>query len=122
MTTIKTHFDPLHPDWCEPGALIDQTQAANITSDTIEMRSMLGMSVQVDHGAVTGTLSLLGSNDGVTFYAATDVEFAALDGNAGGELVEIDNLKSLYYKFQYVHSSGTGLLKVTPYIKGRAAR
>jgi hypothetical protein len=101
-----------------PGAVIDQAQAATVTSDVIRMRSLLGLSVQVDHGNVTGTLVLQSSNDNVTFYPVQGVAFAAIAGS-GGEVVEIGNLRSQYYRFVYAHSSGTGSLKVTPFVKGK---
>lgn len=105
-------------DWYEAGPIISQAQAATVTSDVIRTRSLLGMSVQVDHGNVTGTLALQSSNDGVTFYAVQGVSFAAISGS-GGEVIEIGNLRSQYYRFVYTHSSGTGLLKVTPFLKGK---
>jgi hypothetical protein len=105
-------------DWYDPGAVISQSQAATVTSDAIRVRSLLGMSVQVDHGNVTGTLALYSSNDDITYYAVQGVSFAAISGS-GGEVIEIGNLRSQYYKFVYTHSSGTGLLKVTPFLKGK---
>lgn len=99
------------------GAVIDQT-AATVTSGAIRMRSLLGMSVQIDHGNVIGTLVLWASNDGDTYYASQDVTFAAISGS-GGEIVELGNLRSQYYRFVYTHSSGTGTIKVTPYLKGK---
>jgi hypothetical protein len=105
-------------DWSQPGAIIDQTQAATVTSNVIRVRSLLGMSVQVDHGNVVGTLVMYSSNDCVTYYAVQGVAFAAISGS-GGEVIEIGNLRSLCYEFIYTHTSGTGLLKVTPFVKGK---
>lgn len=118
-TYIDTPYSLSNPDWAQPGALINQTVAATVTSDSIRARSLLGMSVQIDHGNVTGTLVLWSSNDDVTYYAVQGVSFAAISGS-GGEMVEIGNLRSLYYRFVYTHSSGTGTLKVTPFVKGRS--
>lgn len=100
------------------GPIIDQAQAATVTSDVIEMKVLSGISVQVDHGNVVGTLALQSSNDNVTYYAVQGGSFAAISGS-GGEVVEIGSLRSRYYRFVYTHSSGTGLLKVTPYVKGK---
>lgn len=105
-------------DWYAPGPVINQDQAATVTSDVLKIRSLLGVSIQVDHGNVTGTLVLQSSNDGVTYYNVQGVSFAAISGS-GGEVIEIGNLRSQYYRLVYTHSSGTGLLKVTPFLKGK---
>ena len=100
------------------GPIIDQAVAATVTSDVIEMKVLSGMSVQVDHGNVVGTLALQSSNDNTTYYAVQGGSFAAISG-AGGEMVEIKDLTSRFYRFVYTHSSGTGVLKVIPYVKGK---
>jgi hypothetical protein len=106
------------PDWFEPGAIINQSQAATVTSDVIEVRSLVGISVQVTHGNVTGTLAFQSSNDCTNFYAVLGGSFSAISGS-GGEVVEIGNLRSRCYRFVYTHSSGTGSLVVVPYVKGK---
>lgn len=106
------------PDWYQPGAIISQSQAATVTSDTIEVRSLLGVSVQVTHGNVTGTLAMQSSNDCTNFYAVQGGSFAAISG-AGGEVVEIGNLRSRCYRWVYTHSSGTGSMLVIPFLKGK---
>jgi hypothetical protein len=99
------------------GAMIDQSAGATVDSDTIELYEGTGLSVQIDHGNNVGTLVLKGSNDGTTFYAIPDVPFTAISG-AGGEVVELGNLRSRFYKFSYTHVSGTGLMKVSVHAKG----
>lgn len=114
---IGTPYSPFG-GWAAPGALINQSQAATVTSDTLELRELLGMSVQVTHGNITGTLVLQGSNDCTNFYTVQGGSFAAISG-AGGELAEIKDLLSQCYRFVYTHSSGTGSLLVIPFAKGK---
>jgi hypothetical protein len=104
---------------CEAGVLISLSTAVTTTSEAIEVQVPTGMSVQIDHGNIVGTLVLQSSNDGVTYYPVLGGSFTAISG-AGGEVVEIGNMRSRYYRFVYTHSSGTGALTVTVQIKGAA--
>ena len=115
---IRTNYSILAEDWSDPGVLINDSVAVTKTTDVLELRSLLGMSVQVTHGNITGTLVMQGSNDCTNFYTVQDVTFAAISG-AGGELVEIGNLRSLCYRWMYTHSSGTGPLLLYPFVKGK---
>lgn len=101
------------------GAVINAAAGATAVSDVYELYENDGMSVQFDYGVVTGTLVLKGSNDGVTFYAVADVAFTAPAGAPGGELLEIGNLRSRCYRFDWTNSSGTGAVKVSVHVKGR---
>lgn len=112
---IGTPYTP--GTYWDNGPILNQT-AATATSNVLELRELAGMSVQITHGNVVGTLVLQGSNDNSNYYAVQDVTFAAISGS-GGELVELGNLRSHYYRFVYTHSSGTGTLYVHPYIKGK---
>jgi hypothetical protein len=115
--TIETPYGLY--DWSQPGAIVDQAQAATVTSDVIRVRSLLGMSVQVNHtGAAVGTLVMQSSNDCVTYYPVQGVSFVAISGGTG-EMVEIGNLRSLCYRFVYTHTSGTGPLQIIPFVKGK---
>lgn len=100
------------------GAVINDDTANTQTSDLLELYEIQGLSVQVDHGNVVGTLGFESSNDNVTFYPVLGGSFTAISGT-GGELVEIGNLRSRYYHFVYTHSSGSGAIKVTVHAKGR---
>jgi hypothetical protein len=99
------------------GALLDQAEAETAASEAIEIYDVAGMSVQIDHGNITGTLVLQSSNDGTTFYTVQGGSFAAISGS-GGEVVEIGSLRSRFYRFSYEHDSGTGLLRVSVHVKG----
>lgn len=112
---IGTPYTP--GTYWDNGPILNQT-AATVTSNVLELRELAGMSVQVTHGNVVGTLVLQGSNDNSNFYAVQDVAFAAISG-VGGELVDLGNLRAHYFRFVYTHSSGTGTLYVHPYIKGK---
>lgn len=104
---------------CFPGAMISLSPAVTSTSEALEISRPTGMSVQIDHGNIVGTLVLQSSNDGVTYYDVQGGSFAAISGS-GGETVEIGNLRSRYYRFVYTHTSGTGILTVTVHVKGAA--
>lgn len=101
------------------GAVIDESAGATKVSDVFELYEDDGMSVQFDYGVVTGTLVLKGSNDGVTFYAVPDVSFNAPAGVAGGQLLELGNLLSRLYRFDWTNGGGTGAVKVSVHVKGR---
>lgn len=105
-------------DAAELGPIIDQAQAATVTSDAIELRSLLGASIQITHGNVIGTLVMQSSNDCTNFYVVQGGSFASISG-VGGEVVEIGDLRSKCYRFVYTHSSGVGSLLVLPYVKGK---
>jgi hypothetical protein len=93
--------------------------AGTTYSDTYEPRTLLGMSVQVTAGGtLAGTLSIESSNDGTNFYPVLGGSFSAVAA-AGGEQVEIGNLRSKYYRFKFVYGSGSGNLLVSPHFVGK---
>lgn len=89
--------------------------AGTSISDVYETRSLLGVGVQVTTtGTLAGTLSIESSNDNLNFYPVLGGSFSAITA-AGGEQVEIGNLRSKYYRFTFVYGSGSGDLLVIPH-------
>lgn len=105
----------------EIGAVLDRTglSAGSYSSEVIHLKKDVGLSVQFDYGIVTGTLTLMCSNDNVLFYPAEDVTFNAPAGVAGGQLKDLGNLRAAYYRFDWEHAAGAGAVKVTPFAKGK---
>lgn len=103
------------------GAVINQSQAATVSSSAIDMVNMVGMSIHVIHGNVTGTLILEATNDpsdSDAWVTAADAALTSPAGTASKSLREIGNTRSRYYRVSYTHSSGTGSLKVLVNGKG----
>lgn len=99
------------------GPVINQAQAATVTSTVMELYVHQGLAIQIDYGNVTGTLAFKASNDNVTYYTVADVVLTNPAGSASGQIVEIGNLRARYYRVDYTHTSGTGLLKITTHAK-----
>ena len=102
------------------GPVLDRTgmSAGTFESEVIHLKKAVGIGVQFDYGIVTGVLTLKCSNDGVLFYAAEDVTFNEPAGVAGGQFKDLGNLRAEYLRFDWVHASGAGAIKVTPFAKG----
>lgn len=100
------------------GAVIDEVAGATASSDVIEVYDISGMSVQFDYGVAVGDLTLMGSNDGITFYAVPDVSFISPTGVAGGSLTELGNLRSRFYRFDWELTGAAGFVKVIVHVKG----
>jgi hypothetical protein len=104
----KGYFDPaLDP--------IDATisGAGTTYSGVYELRSLIGVGVGVTStGTLAGTLTIESSNDNTNWYPVLGGSFTAIT-TAGGEQVEIGNLRSKYYRFKFVYGSGSGDLLVT---------
>jgi hypothetical protein len=65
-------------------------------------------------GTPTGTLSVLGSNDNVTFFSLTfNPALSQPGGSALAYGIDLNQFPWPYIQFQYVNSSGTGGLVVS---------
>lgn len=64
-------------------------------------------------GSAVGTISILGSVDGITYYPITfNPAITQPNNNAGGYLISLNQLPWTWLQFQYVNSSSTGTLNV----------
>lgn len=70
--------------------------------------------VQIDFtGTPTGTISILGSNNGSIYHALTfNPVLAQPAGSAGGYLVSLNQFPYRWLDVQYVNASGVGVLNV----------
>lgn len=65
-------------------------------------------------GTGTGTISVYGSNDGVTFDAVTfNPVLTQPAGSSGGYGIELAEIPGRYVMLGYVNASGTGVLNAT---------
>lgn len=102
------------------GLVINQAQAATVDGAWMELGpGLTGLSIQTEFGAVTGTLALQSRNDAnLTGRDVTDVVFTQPAGVSGGQVIEVGNARSRWYRVKYTHGSGTGSLKVAVFAKG----
>lgn len=102
------------------GLVIDQAVAASIDSIGLDIDGIGGISIHTEFGNITGTLTLQ-ANDapelGLTWQTITQVVFTQPAGSAGGEIIEIANIRARRVRVRYAHSSGTGVLKVAVHAK-----
>lgn len=104
----KGYFDPV-----ENPISATIAGAGTTYSGVYELRSLLGVGVGVTStSTLAGTLSFESSNDNTNWYPVLGGSFTAISG-AGGEQIEIGNLRSKYYRFKFVYGSGSGNLLVT---------
>jgi hypothetical protein len=104
------------------GLVINQVQAANINSDSINLGPGFdGMNIQTEWGTITGTLKLQSRNhEAMEWRDVTDANTALTQptGTAGGQSLDVGNVRGAFYRIVYTHSSGTGALKVAVFAKG----
>lgn len=102
------------------GLVIDLDEAESVESVGLDIEGIGGISIHVQHGNITGTLALQ-ANDlpGVLDWQTIDeVEFTQPAGSAGGEIINVGNLRSRYVRVTYDHDIGTGELRVALTAKG----
>jgi hypothetical protein len=96
------------------GKVINQSVAATVNSDWLDMLDMDSFSVHAAYGAITGVLHVEVTNDvddvDMAPETVSEISFDALAG-AGKQVIEVSNARSRYYRVCYVHASGTGKLK-----------
>ena len=90
------------------------TGTATILSSPQNIQNIDNVGLQISWtGAAVGTISILGSIDGITYYPITfNPTLTQPNNNAGGYLVSLNQLPFSWLKFQYVNSSSTGTLNV----------
>jgi hypothetical protein len=89
-------------------------------SDVIQLSTLMSMGVHIERGAtLEGTLVLLAGNvnDESKLRAAEDVEFAAIDGLAGGQFKDLYNLDAEFYQFSFTRTAGPGSLWIAAKFK-----
>lgn len=90
------------------------TDSSTIYSNIIDLSKMDNVGLEVTWtGTPTGTISVLGSNSGKSFYALTfSPVLAQPTGSASGYLIDLTQYPFKYFMIQYVNSSGTGVLTI----------
>lgn len=99
-----------------PSGVINGVMATTgtIYSQIIDMSLLDNIGAEVTwSGTPTGTISVLGSNSGLSFYAITfDPVLAQPAGSAGGYLINLNQWPFKYLLFKYVNASGSGTLNI----------
>lgn len=121
-TDPRTGFQPTHPPGgsTPSGTLVGAMASTNtIYSNIIDIAKMDTVGLEVTWtGTPTGTISVMGSNSGIYFYAYTfDPVLAQPAGSASGYIVSMQQYPCKYIMIRYVNSSGTGSLYVYPQFK-----
>jgi len=105
-----------------PGYILAATNpTGTVYSDYVSMKKASLFSLQIEHGALTGILTLWCSNKSspditsdADWVQNTDVTFSAVSG-AGGQFINAGNAAARYYRVKYVHTSGTGAINIWSY-------
>lgn len=104
------------------GLVIDSTNpsAGAVNGTQMAVQNESGLSVQTEWtGTVNGAFRLQSRNDeSLSWRDVTQVVFTAAAGSAGGEVIEVGNARSRFYRIVYTHASGTGTVKVAVHAKG----
>ncbi len=90
------------------------TGTATILSSAQNVVNFDNLGLQVDWtSTAVGTLSVLGSVDGVTFHALTfSPALSQPAGTAGGYIIDLNQFPWPYLQVKYVNSSSSGTLDV----------
>lgn len=85
-----------------------------IYSNVMMVENIDNMGLEVTWtGTPTGTISVLCSNSGASFYSLTfSPVLGQPAGSAGGYLIDLNQLPFKYVAIQYTNASGSGTLKV----------
>lgn len=85
-----------------------------IYSQIIEISRMDNMGLEVTwSGTPTGTIEVMVSNHGVSFYALTfNPALGQPAGSAGGYAINVNQIPFKYVMLRYTNASGTGTLNV----------
>ena len=87
------------------------TDGNTYTSPSVNIQNLDTISLQISWtGTAAGTLSVLVSQDDVTYNALASPTWPALAGSAGKFTIMLNQLSDIYIKIQYANSSGTGVL------------
>jgi hypothetical protein len=98
---------------------LDLATAATTNGSPLDLRGIAGLSIQTEFGEITGTLTLESRNhESLSWVEVDDVTLTNPAGSAGGQLIDIGNARSRYYRVTYTHTSGTGALRVCIHAKG----
>ena len=88
---------------------------STLTSEVVDLAETLGYAIHaIWTGTPTGTLSIQGSNDGLSFV---QIDSVATGGVAGQHLLNVEKHHYRYVRVVYTFSSSTGSLNL--YISGK---
>lgn len=93
-----------------------------ITSNPVNVKGYSWGSLQVDYtGTPTGTFSVLGSVDNITYRSLTfDPVLTQPSGSAGGYLISLAPYSYPFLEVSYTNASGSGTLNVKFFSKALA--
>jgi len=104
-----------------PKTLFDETDPTGTIRSAINVENYSLLSLHVEHGALTGALTLWASNKASPGtgddsdwkeVASGEASIADPSGTAGGELVNMSAVAHRWVMVKYVHDTGTGDLYV----------
>jgi hypothetical protein len=93
-----------------------------ITSTAVDLRGYSWAALQVAYtGTPTGTITVSGSLDNVTYYPLTfNPVLTQPSGGAGGYLIQLAPLSYPYIQAGYTNTSGSGTLNINLFSKALA--
>lgn len=115
-----TGFLPLNNNTAGRGSVPSGTKTAamastnTLYSNIIDCSRMDNVGLEISWtGTAVGTISILASNSGITFYALTfSPGLIQPAGTASGYLVNINQFSYTYIMAKYVNTSSTGTLSI----------
>lgn len=124
-TNPITGFLPLNNNTAGKGSLPSGASAgvmsgtATIYTNIVDVSRMdnLGAAIQWT-GTPTGTLQVMGSNDGAFFFALTfSPALTQPAGSGGGYGIDLNQFPWKYILFEYTNTSGSGSITTTLQVK-----
>lgn len=101
------------------GLVISQDQAASIDGQPMDMSKESGFSIQTEwSGNLTGTFVLQSRNsESLQWRDVVQVTLTNPAGSAGGEVYEVGNTRSKFYRVRFFYTAGTSSLSVAVHAK-----
>jgi hypothetical protein len=102
------------------GLIISQTQAASVDSAPMDMSKNSGFSIQTEWSdGLTGSFVVQSRNsESLQWRDITQITLTSPAGSGGGEVFEVGNCRSKFYRVRFFYTSGTSTLSVAVHAKG----
>lgn len=101
------------------GLVISQAQAASIDGPSMDMSKESGFSIQTEwSGGLIGNFVVQSRNsEALQWRDIPQIALSNPAGSAGGEVFEVGNCRSKFYRVRFLYTSGTCSLSVAVHAK-----
>lgn len=112
-SSLPPYFQPNAPQSGVTQGVMTGTSTIYSQPLDVNLKDNIGLEVTWT-GTPTGTIQVLGSSSGNTYYPLTfNPILTQPAGSAGGYLIDLNQFPWRYLSVEYTNSSGTGVLLVT---------